>query len=191
MTKLAGLAAVAAVLATAAVFGAASRAEAREDEHQLSLDLGLSVLKIDNKATNDVGGGVGVGYQYGLNDQFNLLADAGYSLVALGQDDGDTTILHTRPGAVTTFGVGAAYVLDILTWVPYGGLLAEGYYMRGGTIDGGKLLGGAEIVLGVDYKLSRHLSVGVAYKQHMLLTDISTYPLYFNLLARVEYAWGW
>jgi outer membrane protein with beta-barrel domain len=175
----------------AAALLVAGPAGAVENEHQLSLQGGLSLLKIDNKATKDVGGGLSLGYSYGLTDQFLLLADAGYSLVALGQGDEDTTILNTRPGAIANLGVGLGYVLDILTWVPYFGILAEGYYLVGGTIDGGLLVGGGAGQLGLDYKLSRHLSVGALYEQHLLFTKMSTYPLYFNAFARVSYSWGW
>jgi hypothetical protein len=119
------------------------------------------------------------------------MADVGYSLVALGQTDDNSSVLNTRPGAVANLGVGVGYVLDVLTWVPYFGILAEGYYLVGGTIQGGLLVGGGAGQVGLDYKLSRHWSVGALYEEHFLLTKMSTYPLYFNAFARVSYSWGW
>jgi hypothetical protein len=169
----------------------AGDATALENQHKIGVDIGASVLKIDNKSTLDVGGGLGLHYSYGVNDQFDFLAEAASSLVAIGQSDDDSTVLYTRPGGVSNVGAGVGYVIDILSWVPYLCALGEGYAMTGGTVQGTKLLGGVALGLGVDYKVTRHFNLGVAYRQHMMLTDLSTYPSFSNFFARAEYVWGW
>jgi outer membrane protein W len=53
-----------------------------------------------------------------------------------------------------------------------------------------KLLPGAAIALGLDYRISRDWAVGVSARQHAFL-DLSTYPSYTQAFARVQYTWGW
>jgi hypothetical protein len=177
-------------LALALLF--APEARAFERQHHLGVDGGLSMLSIADKSTVDVGAGFGLHYTYGLTDAFNLVVEGASAIVAKGQllDDPMNTP-HTRPSTVSSFAVGAVYVLDVLRWVPYGGVLAGGYLMGGGTLDRNKILGGVQFALGLDYQLTRSWAVGVAYRQHMIYTDLSTYPSYSTFFGRVEYIWGW
>jgi hypothetical protein len=139
----------------------------------------------------DIGGSIGLHYTYGLSDAFNLVADAGWSLVALNEVLSDPTTPRTRPTNVTNVDVGAAYVLDVLQWVPWGALEIGGYALQGGTIDGVKPLPGVAIAVGVDYRLNRSWSIGVAAREHLLFTEMSTYPSFLQGLVRFEYVWGW
>jgi hypothetical protein len=183
----ASLVAVGVAIAFSAI---ASRADATENEHHLGVDIGASALKVDDKSTLSIGGGGGAHWSYGLNDTFNLMAEGAFSLVALNQT-GDDKTPRTRPASVSHLVGGVGYTLDVLTWVPYFGVLVGGFAMSGGTIDGTLFLPGAQLALGLDYKLSHHWSVGAALRQTMMLTHTSTYPSYSNLFARVEYVWGW
>jgi len=160
-----------------------------EREQQLGADLGGAMLVVSGKSTPDVGGVAGVHFAYGLSDAFNLMAEAEWSLVALHETGGAST-LRTRPTWAANADVGVGYVFDVLRWVPYAGVLVGGYDLSGGTIAGTRLLLGAVIALGCDYRLDRALSVGVALRQHML-SDTSTYPSFTQAFARVEYSWGW
>jgi outer membrane protein with beta-barrel domain len=186
---------VARTIATAAVLllalGPARRAEAFERQQHLGIDGGYSLLKIDGKSTVDSGGGFGVHYAYGISDAFNLSVELQHSIVALNQRLDSPSTPHTFPAYASSATVGAQYVFDVLTWVPYAGLLAGPYLMGGGTIDSPKVLFGAQLELGIDYQLSRSFAVGVAYHEHFVLSDMSTYPVFFNVFARVEYVWGW
>lgn len=166
-----------------------TNARALEREHHVGADLGLSALKVDDKSTISACCGLGLHYTYGLTDAFNLMAEANGSIVSFGETlDKDTP--HTRPTMVGHASVGVAYVLDVLTWVPYGGLLIGPTVLSGGTLDRALVLPDAVVALGLDYKLSHTWSVGVAIRQHMMLSKTSMYPSYTNLFARVEYVWG-
>ena len=160
-----------------------------EREHHFGLDAGLSVLRVGDKASTDIGGGVGLHYAYGVTDQFNFAAEIGTSLVAIGET-GDAMTPRTRPATVSHGGVGATYVLDITRWVPYFGVLVGPAYFAGGTVDGGKLLPDGQLALGLDYKLNPSWAVGAAVRQHFFFTDMTDYPTYTNVFARFEYTWG-
>jgi hypothetical protein len=53
-----------------------------------------------------------------------------------------------------------------------------------------KVLPGVEFALGLDYRCSRRLALGVALRQHMM-SEVSTYPSFSQAFARLEYTWGW
>jgi hypothetical protein len=166
------------------------RASAVEREHAIGVDVGGSILDVADKSSPDVGGSIGLHYTYGLSDAFNLVADAGWSLVALNETATDATP-HTRPTNVTNANAGVAYVLDVLQWVPWGALEAGGYALQGGSIGGVKILPGAAIAIGLDYRLNRSWSIGVSAREHLLFTEMSTYPSFMQALVRLEYVWGW
>jgi hypothetical protein len=163
-------------------------ARAIEREHHLGLDAGGSLLVVNDKSTPDLGGGFGAHWTYGLNDAFNLMAEGAWSLVALHESTEGAP--RTRPSWVANADVGLGYVFDVLRWVPYGGVLVGGYALSGGSIDRVKMLAGASLALGLDYRFSRSVAAGVAFRQHML-TEPSTYPSFTQVFARVEYTWGW
>jgi hypothetical protein len=164
-------------------------AGAVERENHLGVDAGASMLVISGKSNADLGGGFGVHWTYGLTDAFNLMVNGSWSLVSLGDKPGKG-IPNTYPSTVTGLDAGLAYVLDVLTWVPWGGLFAGGYALDGGTITGVRILPGWGIALGLDYRLSRSWAVGFAVRQTML-SDVSTYPSYTQAFARFEHTWGW
>jgi hypothetical protein len=181
------LAAGAVVLAAAAL---AAPARAVEREQHLGIDVGGNMLVIGGKSTTDLGGTAMVHYTYGLSDTFDLMFEGQYSLVALGQTADGPKTPHTYPEWIANANVGIGYVFDVLTWVPYAGILVGGYGLSGGTIQGTKFLPGVELAVGLDYRLSPSLAIGVAGRQH-LLSETDTYPSFTQLLARIEYVWGW
>jgi outer membrane protein W len=75
--------------------------------------------------------------------------------------------------------------------VPYFGVLAGGYHLSGGTLDSAVLVFGGAAEVGLDYQLSRQWAIGVSGQQHFLLTKMSTYPSYTNVMLRFEYMWGY
>jgi hypothetical protein len=175
-----------AVLASLAV---AAPAGAQEHEHHLGVDVGGGLLVLGDKSTNDLGATFMAHYTYGLSDAFILMVEAQYSQVALGQTADSPNTPHTYPSWIGNANVGVGYVFDVLTWVPYAGLLVGGYDLSGGTIPGMKILPGAEIALGLDYRLTPRVAVGVAGRQHMV-SQCKEYPSFTQLLARVEIVWG-
>jgi hypothetical protein len=180
---------LAAAACFSAIFASPIVARAFERQHHVGVDLGLSMLSIDGKSSLDLGGGVGAHYTYGLTDQFNFVVEGSYSRVALSESSPGSP--HTLPTGVSHLGVGVMYVLDVLQWVPYFGLVGGGYLLSGGTLDNPKLLPGIELGLGLDYQLNRSFAVGVAGRQTLLITEMSTYPSFTNVFARCEYIWGW
>ncbi|MDB4938414.1 MAG: hypothetical protein JWP87_5386 [Labilithrix sp.] len=181
------LAPVALVVALAA---SPREAQAIERQHHLGLDPSLSMLKVDDKSSLSTGVGLGVHYTYGLNDQLNFMAELNASIVAANQKQDMPESPHTRPAEVDHALAGIGYVIDVLRWVPYFGILAGGYRLSGGTLDKDLLIFGGAVQVGLDYQLSRHWAIGGAAQQHFLLTKMSTYPSYTNVMLRLEYMWG-
>jgi hypothetical protein len=165
-------------------------AHAIERQHHLGLDPSLSILKVDDKSTVSVGAGVGAHYTYGLSDQFNFMVELNASRVAANQEQDHADSPHTRPANVAHGLVGVGYVIDVLRWVPYFGLLAGGYHLSGGTLDAPVVALGGAVQVGLDYQLSRHWALGAAGQQHFLLTKLGDYPSYTTVMLRLEYMWG-
>lgn len=164
-------------------------AAAVEKQVHVGASAGLSVLKVDDKSTASVGAGGGVDFRYGLNDAFNVHVEGQHSVVALDEKRDAPDTPRTRPSGVTSVAAGAAYVIDIVQIVPYVGLLGGGYLLSGGTLDQSKVLPGAQLAVGLDYYMSRSWAVGLAFRQHMLLAETSTYPTFSTVNARVELTW--
>lgn len=181
----------AALALAACVTLSAASAGAVERENAIGVDVGPTMLSVSSKSSPDFGASLGFHYTYGLSDAFNLVADAGWSLVALNEVIADSTTPRNRPTNVTNACAGLAYVLDVLRWVPYGAAELGGYLLDGGTLVGPKFLPGGALAVGLDYRFNRSFSAGVMLREHFLLTEISTYPTFTQALARFEYVWGW
>lgn len=176
-------------LLAAAVTSVAASAGATERQHAVGVDLGMSALKVDDKSTLSVCCGLGAHYSYGLTDAFNFMAEAEWSIVSFGETLAKDTP-RTRPTMMGHAAAGVGYVFDVLTYVPYAGVLVGPTLMTGGTLESAKVLPAGELALGLDYKLSHTWSVGVAFRQQVMLAQTSTYPSYTNVFARMEYVWG-
>jgi hypothetical protein len=177
--------------AIAAVMLAPGVAHAFEHQHQLGIDGGVAFISIDQKPTLSVGGGGGIHYAYGLSDAFNFLVEGAFCPVALSEAP-DSKQLNNRPTMIENLGVGVAYTLDVVRWVPYVGLLASAFTLHGGTVDL-TFAAGATLAVGIDYQLTRgpkHFALGLAVRQHFLLSDIVNYPSYTQIFLRAEYVWG-
>jgi len=168
----------------------AGPARALERQHHFGLDPSLSILKVDDKSTVSLGAGLGAHYTYDANDQFQVLAELNVSRVAANQQQDFPTSPHTRPADVAYAMAGVGYVIDVMRFVPYLGLLVGGYRLAGGTLDSPLFIVGAEGAVGLDYAFTRHFSAGAGLRQHFLLTKMSTYPTYTTLLLRFEFVWG-
>ena len=167
----------------------ASRAGAVERESHVGIDTGGAMLVMSDKT--DVGLGLGGHWTYGLSDSLNLMGEAAWSQVAFGEKLESATTPRTRPAGVADAAFGVGYVLDVLRWVPYAGVLAGAYALAGGTLAALEVAPGGAIALGLDYRCGRSVAVGIAFREHFLLTKLSTYPSFTQVFARVEYTWGW
>lgn len=176
------------VVALAAM--APSVAGAFERQQHLGVHGGLALLSVGGKDSLDVGAGGGIHYAYGLSDAFNLMIEGSYAQVAL-QEATAPKIPPNRPTGITNFGVGASYVLDVTRWVPYGGLLADGFVLTGGNLVKPVVAFGLGLALGLDYQATRNVAFGFAFRQHFAFSAFSDYPSYSQFFLRAEYVWGW
>ena len=119
------------------------------------------------------------------------MAELNASFMLEGEKLTAVTTPHTRPTQIAHALVGVGYVIDILRWVPYFGILAGGYRLAGGTLDNQLVVIGGAVQVGLDYQLSRQWAVGGAAQQHFLVTKMSDYPSYTTLMLRFEYMWGY
>ena len=187
-------------LAAAAVALVATRAGAVEKQHHVGLDPGLAILAIDKKDGPSVGAGFLAHWTYGLTDAWHVAAEGGWSIVSTGEvrdatvkdSSGKVTALpNNRPAQIVQGSAGVHYVLDVLRWVPYVGLLATGFGMLGGNLDKPKFVFGMMLAVGIDYQVTRAFTLGVAIRQHFPFSDFTTYPSFTHVLARAELVWGW
>ncbi len=186
--RLLGLSALA---AGAFVSLSEGEASAFEKQHHLGLAPGLATLNVKDKSTASVGAGLALHYAYGLTDQWNFMVEGGSHVVALDQGQDTRETPRTRPARVDHAGAGLGYVLDVLRWVPYFGLLGQTYVVSGGTLESSKVIVGVALAAGLDYQVGRHLAVGFAFRQNFMVSELSTYPSYTLLQLRAEYVWGY
>ncbi len=187
---------LAALVLGAALCASPREALAIERQHHFGLDPTLALLKVDDKSSMSPAVGLGAHYTYGLNDQFNFMAELNASFMIQGEKLEAATPMtpatpHTRPTQIAHALVGVGYVIDILRWVPYFGVLAGGYRLGGGTLDNSLVVIGGAVQVGLDYQLSRQWAIGGALQQHFLVTKMSDYPSYTTMMLRFEYMWGY
>ena len=163
-------------------------ATAAERQHHLGLAPVGSLVKVRRNFLN-AGAGATVLYTYGLTDQFNLMVEGTHSFLGLGHTDAPTRP-PIRPGFMSTGAAGISYVLDVLRWVPYAGILASGNVLGGGTLPGAFFAPGGQLAVGLDYQFTRNFVVGAGFRQHFLLTKLKDYPSYSSLFFKVEWQWG-
>lgn len=174
-----------------AVLVTASSSPAKAYEHQWHVGGGLGYTLLAPGATFPVtttqhGASASAHLTYGLTDAFNLMGelDGGYYPGAL-------------PVARAGASVGVGYVIDVLRWVPYVGLMAGGSGLfvmgdcgaRGEATCGGPRLG-VSIPFGLDYQFSRSFAVGFAGKYGVLLLGPEGVDQAFSGTIRAEYIWG-
>jgi outer membrane protein with beta-barrel domain len=163
-----------------------------EHQQHLGVDGGVAIIAIDQKPTPSIGGGGGVHWAYGLSDSFNLMVEGAFCPVALQELPNEGTQKNNRPTMIENLGVGIGYVLDVLRWVPYVGIMASAFTLHGGTVNF-LFAAGATLAVGLDYQVTRgprHLNVGLAVRQHFILSDFVDYPSYTQIFLRAEYVWG-
>ncbi len=149
------------------------------------------MLQVRDKSTASTGAGGALHYTYGLSDQFNLSLEASSVVVALNQQQDGPDSPRNRPASVDHAALGVGYVLDILRWVPYAAVYAGAYRIAGGTMPSVVVAPGVTVGLGLDYQLTRHFAIGVAGRQHFMLTQLENYPSYTTVLLRTELMWGY
>jgi hypothetical protein len=173
-----------ALLACASCLGLGlASGEAVASEHDWKLGLGAGYEHLGQ------GGGAGVGgsgrVTYAASDAILVLGELGAAY---------------HPGSrrtSTSAWVGAAYVLDVLSWVPYVGLGAGAWGLGQGGDCGGQgqtpcfeTRPGLALPYGLDYRLSPDLSVGVSGQTRFLLNGSGEVLTATSVHARVDFSWG-
>jgi len=164
-------------LALAVLAWAAPReASAYERQWHSGASFGYA-LTTDDAALS--GFAAGLHLAYGVDDAWNVLAEGSFAHF------GDVQVFQASAGA--------AYVLDVLEWVPYVGVMGGGELVHlrtdgcGNECDAMRF--GLTVPVGLDYIVSRDFAVGVAGRVHLLLGDGATG--YVTVGARAEYLWGY
>jgi len=170
---------------------ASSRADAIENQQHLGLAPALGILSIDKKSTASVGAGGALHYAFGLTDQWNLTVGVSSVEVAANQKQDFPYSPHTRPGWVHQGGVGVAYVIDILRYVPWIGIEGGACILGGGTLEHSLVLPDVSGAVGLDYQINRTLAVGVTGREHFMVSKLDTYPSYLTAMVRFEVMWGY
>jgi hypothetical protein len=177
---LAALSALAAALLAAL---APRRAAAYEHQWHAGMSFGYAAL-FGAQTAHGFGGGLHLAY--GANDAINLLAEI------------DATVHPSSKWTVVSGGLGAAYVLDVLQWVPWAGLEVG----PAGLVSFDPKCGVAAtepcsafrinlaIPFGVDYQISRSFAVGLGGRFQVLVLGGSPWET-LAVGARAEYAWGY
>ena len=156
-------------------------ADAYERQWRLSGDVGYALAGFSEY--NASGFGASVHVTYGLSDAFNLRF--GTDLAAFDLPEPDTAA-YLVGGSV-----GAEYVIDVLSWVPYVGVTVgavdvivqdEGHHP---TLQ-------VEVPLGIGYQLSRSVMLGFEARYRLLPLGGERIPSH-NMLAfgTVAYTWGY
>ena len=179
-----------AVGAACALTVGGEQARANEKEHHLGIGGGLGILKIDDKSTASIGPGLALHYAYQVTDAFRFMTEFSSTIVAKNEIPAPD-VPRTRPTGFDAFGIGVGYVLDVTrNWAPYGGVMASGTALTGGTLDKPLFTFGVQLAVGVDYMLTSHFAIGIALREHLLLTEMSKYPSFYSGYLRAEFVWG-
>jgi hypothetical protein len=158
-------------------------AGAYERQWQVGASFGYAAL-LGGTTSNGFGGGLSLAY--GLNDSFNLLVDL------------DATAHPSSQWTVVSGGVGAAYVLDVLRWVPWAGaevgpaaLVSTDSKCGASTTEPcGAFRINLAIPFGLDYQITRSFSVGAMGRFQVLLLGPSPW-MTIGAFARAQYIWGY
>lgn len=158
----------------------ASGALAFERQWHAGVDVGLAGVSWNDEVRGGYGGGLHLAY--GLTDSYNLLLEVGGSSHPLEAGQPALDVAH---GAF-----GMAYTLDVISWVPYMGLLVGGYRFAGAELEEADHRLGFQGALGLDYRPSRSWAVGLQLRYHTFSDDpLSTH--YMTSFGRFELLWGW
>lgn len=156
-------------------------------EGQLHTGAGVGIVSF-TRSDAPVAPAVGVHAAYELDDMF----DARVELLASQHEfvEEQKTLLYSGTAGIT-------YKLDILTLIPYAGILAGVYAFDGfypyNEVQPRKVQLGISVPFGLDWTISTHFGLGVQFRYHGILSD----PLeaeddgpIFSGLLRAEWRFG-
>lgn len=145
--------------------------------------LGVGAGMAAQERNPSLGAAFGVHGAYGLSDLF----------------DARLEILNSWHGSAPMGAalLGITYKLDVIQLIPWGGLVAGGYYFSDALTGKGRKTfepGGAAL-MGLDYAWSREWGASLALGMHFMpfIDDNRSIAAlrYTTLLLRIEHRWGW
>jgi len=164
--------------------------QAYERQWRLGIDFGYSVAGFPEGAVGGYGGGLHLAY--GITDAFNLRLHGDVTVFDL-PDPATSALLYQ--GAL-----GLEYVIDVMRWVPYLGVLAGPVYVARQDTETAEgevterpdhWLLGIEVPLGLGYQLSPNFLVGFEGRLRLLPFGPDDRPTQQLLgLGRLEVVWG-
>lgn len=167
--------------ALVAMFTAPCESHAFERQWKAGLAGGYALAGYEGVEAS--GFAAGIHATYGLTDAFNLRVHSDLSAFELPEPQTSAVFWNT--------GVGAEYVLDILTWVPYLGATVgpTAMFVQDGAT---RIHLGLEGIAGLGYQLSRSVTIGAEFRYRALVFGDPTESPTHNLLAlgKLEHAWG-
>lgn len=91
---------------------------------------------------------------------------------------------------------GLVYSLDVIQFVPYIGGNVGVYELTGGGLPKTDLRLGAQLVVGLDWMLTRDWTLGLEIREHVLPKDLldspsNPTPFYTTMFVKASFAWGW
>jgi hypothetical protein len=170
----------------ACVLAVPRAAHATEKQQNFGLQLGGTLMSTQGGGS-PFGPNVALHYSYGITDAWNIVVEGDFSAFPQGAPPKTPP---PQPGFVTTGGVGAMYIFDVMRLVPYAGALAGAAYFGGGYLAEPTILPDLQLCAGVDYPLTPSWTVGAAYRQHMFVFNTGTYPEFTTLGLRLDFTWG-
>ncbi|GAC1352936.1 MAG: hypothetical protein NVS3B20_03900 [Polyangiales bacterium] len=172
------------LLLTSQLSGA--RAEASKGLKRAGVQGGFAGVAGNEGTFSGFGGAAS--FEYGLSDALTLAANATATSNQVTAKGGRSLVLSQA--------LGVEYALDIIQYVPYFGIYAAAYELRGGGLTQTLVKPGAQIALGLDYVYSRDWTFGIETRAHVLPADLlssptNPTPFYTTLFLKAEYTWGW
>lgn len=168
-----GLRAVSVILT---LTSASTTAYAYEDQLSLGVQAGYAAVVADTDLAVH-GMALGLSASYGMNDIWLLRANSLYAYHP-GSDAWHSAL----------FGLELIYALDVLEWVPFFGAGANGMLSIVGSDVSGD--GAANLVVGLDYLVSRSMIIGVDIRPYVVLTALDEQPGYLTVTLRLEFLFG-
>ena len=157
-----------------ALLGVALAAPARAYEDQLTAGIGAGYAYASGRTVPRHGALLDLTASVGLGPVWALRAHASYALHP-----------SDRPLHAGLLGADVLYLIDVLEFVPYFGAGGSGVARaRGDDLD---LDLGVQLVVGVDYLISRELTLELEARPYLLLSDLDGAPFYGTVGAAVVF----
>jgi hypothetical protein len=172
--------------------GGTARADFKE--WSITITPSYALAYVDSRAPSGGGGGVEVGF--GVTESLTLKASTFLSWHAV-----DAT-MTTPSGTMSAFSamLGINYALDVIRIVPSFDVAVGVLGLRGDAAFGDNATANAlvkpstafaiQLGFGVDYLITRQISVGAVVRYHALVTDITRIPVYLYVGPRVTFRFG-